>query len=265
MLAGLIAAAAAGCLVIALLAGARARAAQDSAPTAARRSAAAAVAAAQRWRTWPAGRIFPATLGYTTALLTRETARRAGIAAGSACSAAMDAAAARQALRDGCRAALRGTYADELQGIIYTVGVIVFARPSGAAAFLHAIAARLAARPAGRGGEPSADPAGRDPGDFSVRLTAVSPASPRYALRAHPVAGTAAARFGSAARQVMTGRRRGGYVVLAVAGYADGRPSVPAGNRRFGIFRPAARLAAEVLAPLAAPAEVSCARPEWLC
>jgi hypothetical protein len=251
--------------VVAVLAGAHARAQQDRPPTAAERSAAAAVAVAQRWRTWPAGRIFPARLGYSTQLGTSETALRVGIAAGSDCAAAMDAAIARQAARDGCRAALRATYADELQGIIYTAGILVFARPSLAAAFLRAVASHVRGRgsgPSARGAEPSAGRQFHDPGDFSVALTENSP---RYGLRAHVVAGTAAGQFGSAARQVMTGRQRGPYVVLGVAGYADGRPSFSARHHRDGIFRPAAQLAAEILTPLTAPPEVSCGRPEWLC
>ena len=90
-LAACVAAATGCCLVVAVLAGTHSRT-QHRPPTAAERSAAAALAVAQRWRTWPAGRIFPARLGYATQVGTRETARRAGIAAGSACPAAMDAA-----------------------------------------------------------------------------------------------------------------------------------------------------------------------------
>jgi hypothetical protein len=44
---------------------------------------------AGRWHTWPAGRIFPATLAYDTSLLTTETASRAGIAPGDGCAAAL--------------------------------------------------------------------------------------------------------------------------------------------------------------------------------
>lgn len=264
-LAACVAAATGCCLVAAVLAGTHSRA-QHRPPTAAERSAAAALAVAQRWRTWPAGRIFPARLGYATQVGTRETARRAGIAAGSACAAAMDAALARQAALDGCRAALRATYADELQGVVYTTGILVFARPSRAAAFMRAVASYLRGRGSGpgtgSGGGALAGRRRRDPGDFSVVMTEKSP---RYGLRAHLVAGTAAARFGSAARQVMTGRRRDVYVVLTVAGYADGRPATAAANHRSGIFRPAAQLAAELLAPLTVPPEVSCARPEWPC
>jgi hypothetical protein len=266
VLAACIAAATACCLAAGVLASAHARTQRDRLPTAAERSAAAAVAVAQRWRTWAAGRIFPAGLSYPTQVGTRETARRAGIAAGSACAAAMDAALARQAARYGCRAALRATYADELQGVIYTAGILVFARPSRAAAFLGAVASQLRRRDsgpgAGRGAGQVAGDRRPDPGDFSVVMTEKSP---RYGLRAHVVAGTAAARFGSAARQVMTGRQQGVYVVLTVAGYADGRPAVPARNPRRGIFRPATALAAGILGPLTAPPEVSCARPEWRC
>ena len=257
LLAGCLAAATACCVVIAMAAGARARAEQDRRPTAAERAAAAAVVIARRWRTRPGRPIFPAGLPYTTPLGTRETARRAGIAAGSACAAAMDAALARQAARYGCRAALRATYADELQGVVYTAGVLVFARPSRAAAFLRAAGGQLRSR----AGRPAAGQR-LEPGHFSVVMTANAP---RYGLRAHVVAGTAAAAFGSAARQVMTGRQQGVYVVLTVAGYADGRPASAAPNHRAGIFRPAAQLAAEILTPLTVPPAVSCQRPEWAC
>jgi hypothetical protein len=259
-----IAAATAACLTVSVLAGLRAAAERGMRPTAAQRAVAAAAAVAQRWRAWPAGRIFPARLGYTTSLHTQETARRAGIAAGSGCAAAMDRAAAREALRDGCRAALRATYADELQGIVYTIGILVFARRSGAAAFLRAVAThqRGGAGQAASGGEAAAGGPRQDPAAFTAVMTAQAPL---YGLRAHPVAGTAAALFGSAARQVMTRRQQGPYLALAVAGYADGRPSGATRRRRLTIFRPAGQLAAEVLAPLAAPPYVSCARPEWAC
>src|SRR5262245_26086941 len=62
-----------GILVVASLA---ARADLTRGPTAAQRSAAAAAAVAARWRTWSAGRIFPAALGYDTDLLTTEDADR---------------------------------------------------------------------------------------------------------------------------------------------------------------------------------------------
>ncbi|HEY9240704.1 MAG TPA: hypothetical protein VIP48_01890, partial [Streptosporangiaceae bacterium] len=82
------------CLVAAVLAGGAAIAQQTRRPTVAERAAAAATAVARRWRTWPAGRIFPATLGYTTTLLNTGTARRVGISPDDQCAAALDPALA---------------------------------------------------------------------------------------------------------------------------------------------------------------------------
>jgi hypothetical protein len=246
------------CLVLGLTAESSAHAELTRRPTAAERSAAAAAAVASRWRSWPAGRIFPAGLGYGTALQTTETARRVGISAGSGCRSAIVATAGRQALQDGCRAALRATYADQLQGIVYTIGVFAFAGPRGAAAFIRGLAADPPGGPPGR----------RAPGRFGVRGNAAVLATERapwYGLRALAVPGTAAARFTDRAREVMTGRQQGPYVALVVAGYADGRPVPAPGQLRYVIFRPARQLAAGVLGPLSKTPAVSCARPEWLC
>lgn len=253
-----IAVAALCCLALGVTAGSSAHAELTRPPAAAERSAAVAAAVASRWRAWPAGRIFPAGLGYLTALRTSEIARREGISAGSGCRSAVAATAGRQALQDGCRAALRATYADQLQGVVYTVGVFAFAGPRGAAAFVRALA-----------GDPPGGPPGRFvPGRFSVRGNAAVLATERapwYGLRALAVPGTAAARFTDVSRQVMTGRQQGPYVALVVAGYADGRPAPAPGPLRYVIFRPARQLAAEVLGPLSKAPSVTCAGAEWLC
>jgi hypothetical protein len=243
-----IAAVALCCLALGLTAESSAHAELARPPTAAERSAAAAAAVASRWRCWPAGRIFPAGLGYVTAMQTSETARREGISAGSGCRSAIVATAGRQALQDGCRAALRATYADQLQGIVYTIGVFAFAGPRGAAAFVRA----LAADPPG--GPPGPRAPGRLHADGAASVLAAERA-PWYGLRALAVPGTAAARFTDRAREVM----------LVVAGYADGRPVPAPGQLRYVIFRPARQLAAEVLGPLSKTPVVTCSRPEWLC
>jgi hypothetical protein len=253
------------CLALGLTAESSAHAELTRPPTAAERSAAAAAAVASRWRCWPAGRIFPAGLGYVTALQTSETARREGISAGSGCRSAIVATAGRQALQDGCRAALRATYADQLQGVVYTIGVFAFAGPRGAAAFLRALAADPPGGPSAAGRfHASRFHASRFHASGAAAVLAAEKA-PWYSLRALAVPGTAAARFTDAARQVMTGRQQGPYVALVVAGYADGRPSAAAGQLRYVIFRPARQLAAEVLGPLSKTPAVTCARPEWLC
>ena len=219
------------CLVTAVVAGGKARSELTRPPTAAERAAAAAAAVAGRWQTWPAGRIFPATLGYVTSLLTHESARRIGISGADRCPAALDGAAVGLAERDGCRAVLRATYLDQLQGVVYTAGVLAFGSPARAAAFASAF-----------GHEPL--PAG---------------------LRAFGPAGTAAARFDDAARQAAVAEHTGPYVLLTVAGYADGRPASATGERRPSVFAPASQLARELLGPLSVPVTVNCATREWAC
>jgi hypothetical protein len=217
-------------LAVAVVGGLRARAELTRPPTAAERSQAAVAAVAARWQRWPTGKIFPASLSYTTSLLTQETADRIGIAPGYACSAALVGRVATAATGDGCRAAVRATYADQLQGVLVTAGVLAFPTPAKAAAFMRATAAdRL--------------PAG---------------------LRALSFPRTASARFNDAARQVVTERQAGPYVVITVAGYADGRPASAARGRP-SVFAPARQLASDILTPLAQPAAVNCANPEWAC
>jgi hypothetical protein len=226
-------AAAAGlaCLVIAVVTGMTARAEQTRPPTAAELSAAARAAVAARWRAWPTGRIFPAALGYTTSLLTQEKADRVGIAPGHGCGPALAGVVAALASQDGCLAALRATYTDPLQGVVYTTGVLAFPTQARADAFAHAAAGN--ALPAG--------------------------------LRAFALAGTGSALFTDAARQTATARQAGPYVVLTVAGYADGRPAGTIGERRTAVFAPAGQLAADLLGPLAARPVVRCGARGWSC
>ena len=222
------------CLVAAVLAGRAAIAQQTRPPTAAERTAAAATAVARRWRTWPAGRIFPASLGYTTRLLNDDTARRVGISPDDQCAAALDPALAGPARRDGCRAGLRASYVDELQGVVYTTGVLAFPSPAKARAF-------------DRGLPRSARP-------------------PKAGLRALAFRGTAAARFADDARQTATARQAGPYVLLTVAGYADGRPATATGEFNPTAFDAADQLAGDILAPLNRPAVVNCAATrQWSC
>jgi hypothetical protein len=221
------------CLLAAVLAGHAAIAQQTRRPTPAERAAAAATAVARRWRTWPAGRIFPATLGYTTKLLNDDTARRVGISPQHQCAAALDPALAGPARRDGCRAGLRASYVDELQGVIYTTGVLAFPNPAKARAFDR--------------GLPSARP-------------------PVTVLRALAFPGTAAARFADDSRQAATARQDGPYVLLTVAGYADGRTAAATGQYNATAFAVAGQLAGAILAPLNRPAVVDCAATrQWSC
>src|SRR5215472_2049067 len=193
-------------------------------PTATERAAAAARAVASRWRDWPAGRIFPPRLRYSTDLLTRETADRMGIGRSDDCRSALVPDLGRVAESAGCVAGLRASYADQLRGIVYTVGLLAFPDARHAAVF----------------------------------LTRWHSASSPMPLRALAFARTASGRFDDAARQVTKARRAGPYIVLATAGYADGRAAGRDGERRSSIFAPAAQLAAEILGPLARQATADC-------
>ena len=220
------------CLAVAVLAGRAAVAGQTRPPTPAERAAAAAAAVAGRWRSWPAGRIFPADLAYTTTLRGQETAHRVGISPDYRCAAALDATLARPARQEGCRAGIRASYVNEMDGVVYTTGVLAFPDRARAAAFTRRL--------------PSARP-------------------PAAALRALALAGTASARFTGAARQEATARQDGPYVLLTVAGYADGRPAAATGQYDAATFSAAGQLAREILAPLNRPVVVNCARRQWSC
>ena len=226
------AAAAAISLVIAVISGARAHAEAARKPTPAELSAAAAVGVTQRWERLAAGQIFPARIGYSTDLLTKEAATRLGISPSAACSTSVDGTLTALASRFGCRAGVRASYADQLQGAVYTVGVLAFPDTKAAGSFYNQM-----------------------PGD----------SFPATGLRAFAVAGTAAARFGDAARESATAQLTGPYVVLVVAGYADGRPAAAAGERRDSVFTPETQVASAVVARLAGPQAVNCGSPEWSC
>ena len=213
------------CLLAAFGAGSRAHAELARKPTPPELSAAAALGVASRWQRWPAGQIFPAQLSYTTDLLNRETARRDGIAPGDGCAAALDTAQAASARRFGCRATLRATYVDQLGGIVYTLGVLAFPSARAAAGFYSRYAAS----------------------QIPVR-----------GLRALALPGTSAASFTDQARQAATSSLDGPYVVLSVAGYADGRAAAATGERRASVFAPAIQLATDIGTPLDQPVNVRC-------
>jgi hypothetical protein len=200
-------------------------------PTAAQRSAAAAAAVAGRWRTWPAGRIFPAVLSYDTDLLTTENADRISISTDVSCASAIEPSLARLAARDHCQAGLRAAYLDQLQGIVYTIGVLAFPDAHMAAA-------------------------------FSARLPGAAGTIP---LRALAIPGTASARFSADARQAAVSRHAGPFVVLTAAGYADGEPAGAGQEARPAIFAPTVQLAAEIMRLLTRPVTVNCHSPEWSC
>jgi hypothetical protein len=155
----------------------------------------------KRWRTWPAGEIFPKTVSYQVpgSMLGDSTALdliayRIGIARQANCRAATDASVAKVLVRHGCLAVLRATYDDATQSLAVTVGVAVL--PSVGAA----------------------NASGRSLPGGNV----LSPG-----IRAVPFRRTVVARFGNRQRQLSLVRVAGPYLVFATVGYADGRRRQP--------------------------------------
>lgn len=219
-------------IAMAVVAADRAHTERVRRPTSAEISAAAAAGVAQRWERVPAGVIFPASIRYTSDLSTRETASRVGIAPDTSCAAALDGTLRRQAESDGCVGGMRADYTGELNGSVYTLGVLAFPTAGKADHFYNAVPA---------GGYPATG------------------------LHALAVRGTAAALFRDSARQLSAVQVDGPYVVLAVAGYADGRPATADGEHRDWVFVPISQLVSAIAAPLAKPVAVRCGSSEWTC
>ena len=190
----------------------------------------------KRWRTLPAGAIFPASVRYQLpadalndlAGVTLDAAR-VGIAPEAACASAADPAAAAILGRSDCQALLRATYTDESATYVVTVGVAVL--PSAA----RASAAQAALATADRGAYPG-------PGVQAVAFP-----------------GTPTARFGNAQRQLSRSFSAGPYLIMYTAGYADGRPRVSISNDMYAQdeMTSAARGAAQAVAgTVAAPPPV---------
>ncbi len=158
----------------------------------------------RRWRTMPAGKIFPAAVTYRLSGLSLNatgklalTAHRLGIAPEASCAAATDRTAARILDRLGCGAVLRATYADSTSSMIVTVGVAVLPGSEQASAAVRDLSA-----------------AGR-------RSGALLPG-----LRPAAFAGTLAAGFGDGRRQLDSDISVGPYLIMSTAGFADHRPLV---------------------------------------
>jgi hypothetical protein len=201
-------------------------------PTSAERRRAAAVEVARRWEAWPAGKIFPAAVPYSLDVGGRESARRVGIGTDTACQSALDAPL-RAAFRSyGCRAVIRATYLDQLQGLAITVGVAAFRDE-------------------------------RKAGEAATRLP--PGARPAPGLRALPFADSVVSRFDDVARQSAAVRHRGPYVVIATIGYADGRPAGGAKQKQDYLDAVAPQLAESVLGSLTTPARPDCSSAEWSC
>jgi hypothetical protein len=206
--------------------------------TAAQRIRIEAWEVAARWRTMPKTTIFPARVGYELMGAQmgvpgslRLTARRLGIASQASCAGA--AAAGRQALsvlrRDGCQAVLRATYMDATSSLVLTVGVAVLRNESSALS-----AARYLTRGAAAG---------------------QGAAATHPVLRPVPFPGTPAAGFGLRQRQFAWVIGSGSYLVVATAGYADGRPRVPVSSDPYTLMEMtslAQGVAVDIAAPLGA-------------
>ena len=159
----------------------------------------------KRWRTLPAGDIFPASVHYHLSALALSDvtdvslqAARVGIAPQTSCDAATDPAAARVLNAHGCQAVLRATYTDESATYVITVGVAVL----GSANQASAAAGTLS--------------------QASKKNTVPAPPG----LESAAFAGTPAESFRNGERQVTASRAAGPYVIMYAAGYADGRPQV---------------------------------------
>ena len=155
---------------------------------------------ARRWRVLPAGKIFPATVGYQlpayalfASSVLPHTARRVGIARQASCAAAADPAAAAVLDRHGCAKMLRATYIDATGSLVVTVGVAVM--PGQAAA------------------------------EASIRALPVQQGL-RAGVRSLAFRNTLTAGFGDAQQQLSMAISRGPYLILSAAGYSDGRPRV---------------------------------------
>ena len=223
--------AAAICLAALVLAGVRLTGELTRGPRPAELRQASVLDVARRWQTWPAGKIFPAVVGYTLEEGGPETARLVGIGTAASCDSGLNPAAAAAVRPYGCRAVLRATYLDKSQGSAMTVGVAVF--PDERSAALAKSGLRSVKGPA--------------------------------RLRALAFPDSAVARFADAAVQRSApGVQNGPYVAFAVIGYADGRP--PPRDRQGGLLPDVAdHLAKAVLSPLATPSRVDCAQPGWSC
>ncbi len=153
---------------------------------------------ARRWRTMPAGKIFPPTITYQLPAYTLEagaqlplTAHRVGIARQATCKAASDPAAAAVLATHRCAAVLRATYADQTDSMLVTVGVAVMP---------GATAAKSAAGQLSSGRQPH-------PGVDALSFR-----------------DTLAQAFGDQQRQLSWAISEGPYLVMSTVGYADGRP-----------------------------------------
>lgn len=210
-------------------------------PTSAELQVAANKEVARRWQAWPASRIFPERIPYRPIGRHTEYATRTGIVPETGCFQAVDEEIAAALARHGCRAVLRATYVDQLQGVVVTIGVVAFPDPW------------------------KADRAYKEiPGSKGPDEEGAGPVDP--ALHAAAFPGTASAKFTDKARQDRTSDRGGPYVVLTTSGQSDGRPASEIKKARPGeLFAVAPQIGHAVARSLAVKAVPDCDDPEWEC
>lgn len=165
---------------------------------------------AKRWRTTPKTELFPARVRY---LLDGEefgvpgslrlTARRLGIAKQASCGRTAGGGADLVTVlhRSGCQAVLRATYTDATSSLVLTVGIAVLRSQRSVESAAQLLTGSAA--------------------------TAQGASSKQLVLSPVPVPGTPASAFRVRQRQVAWVVGSGSYLVLATAGFADGRPKVP--------------------------------------
>ena len=153
----------------------------------------------KRWRTWPAGRIFPAVIPYqvpATALDSGSPAQlsatRIGIAPAASCPSVTGPKAQPVLARQHCTTVLRATYRDSTGAFAITVGIAVLPSPAQAGHALHALNVRAASA----------------------------------GVRAAPFGHTLAASFSDAARQLSDISAAGPSLIMSTVGYANGRHRV---------------------------------------
>ena len=113
-------------------------------PTRAQINAAGQREFAVLWQRLPAGRIFPASVGYVNSLGADTTATLVGIAPQARCAAAVDARAA-AVLAAGCLTVLRATYTDASRTALATIGIAVMRSADGSVYVARSIVRQPAA------------------------------------------------------------------------------------------------------------------------
>jgi hypothetical protein len=155
----------------------------------------------RRWRAVPAGTIFPASVPYyLSASLLNSTsglalhARLLGISPATSCVRAASGPAIQVLRTHGCSDTLRATYVDASGSLVATIAVAVLPSAAAAGTVVNQLSGSGASHPA--------------------------------LVRALAIARTPAADFGAAQREVSYVTAAEAYVIMATAGFADGRGRV---------------------------------------